>query len=66
MVALNRRNILPIGLDIGHDSVKMVQLELSSDSLSVQHATRRSFENSEQNPLPVLSRDRTRSPLDHE
>lgn len=41
---LLRKNILPIGLDIGHDSVKMLQLHVSGESLTVRGAGKRVLE----------------------
>ena len=38
MLRFGRKQVHPIGLDIGHDSVKMIQLERAGDSLSVQAA----------------------------
>ncbi len=40
MFKLQRRQIQPIGLDIGHDSVKLLQLEVVGDSLRVHAAAR--------------------------
>ena len=38
MLRFRRKQVHPIGLDIGHDSVKMIQLERAGDTLSVQAA----------------------------
>ena len=38
MLRFGRKQVHPIGLDIGHDSVKMIQLERAGDTLSVQAA----------------------------
>lgn len=43
MIRLTRSNVLPIGLDIGYDGVKMLQLESSGQSLSVTAAARHAF-----------------------
>src|SRR4051812_12239600 len=40
MIRLTRAQLQPIGLDIGHDSVKLFQLETSGHSLSVHAAAR--------------------------
>jgi type IV pilus assembly protein PilM len=37
-------NILPIGLDIGHDSVKMVQVELTGETPSLRAVARRQID----------------------
>src|SRR5579863_7929949 len=44
MFRLQRRQIQPIGLDIGHDSVKLLQLEIVGDSLRVYAAARQVLE----------------------
>jgi type IV pilus assembly protein PilM len=41
MFRINRSQIQPIGLDIGHDSVKMLQLVVTGRSLTVHAAARR-------------------------
>lgn len=41
---LQRQDIQPIGLDIGHDSVKMIQLEVRGNNLSVRAAARRALD----------------------
>jgi len=43
MIGLNRPQVLPIGVDIGCDSVKMLQLEVVGRSLSVLAAARRAL-----------------------
>jgi type IV pilus assembly protein PilM len=43
MIRLTRSQIQPIGLDIGRDSIKMIQLEVVGNSLSVRAAARRSM-----------------------
>jgi type IV pilus assembly protein PilM len=43
MIRLARTQIQPIGLDIGHDSIKMLQLERIGDSLSVVAAARQAM-----------------------
>src|SRR4051794_21081921 len=40
MIRLTRAQLQPIGLDIGHDSVKLLQLETSGHSLAVHAAAR--------------------------
>src|SRR5438045_6658232 len=40
MIRFARAQVHPIGLDIGHDGVKMIQLERVGDSLSVLAAAR--------------------------
>jgi type IV pilus assembly protein PilM len=44
MFRLNRPNIQPIGVDIGHDSVKLLQLEERNQSLVVHASGRRMLE----------------------
>src|SRR5580704_14179782 len=39
-----RSDIQPIGLDIGHDSVKMLQLEVDGSNLTVRAAARRELD----------------------
>ncbi|HEX4052813.1 MAG TPA: pilus assembly protein PilM [Tepidisphaeraceae bacterium] len=41
MFRLNRPQIQPIGVDIGHDSVKMLQLEVREETLAVRASARR-------------------------
>ena len=41
MMRLKRAQVQPIGLDVGHDSVKMLQLEVSGETLSVVAASKR-------------------------
>jgi type IV pilus assembly protein PilM len=43
MIRFTRAQVQPIGLDIGHDSIKMLQLERVGDSLSVMAAARQSL-----------------------
>lgn len=43
MIRLTRSQLLPIGLDLGHDSIKMLQLEVVGQSLAVKAAQRRSY-----------------------
>jgi type IV pilus assembly protein PilM len=43
MIRLTRSQVLPIGLDIGCDGIKMLQLESSGHSLSVAAAARQPF-----------------------
>ena len=40
MIRFTRAQIHPIGIDVGHDSVKLLQLERQGDSLSVVAAAR--------------------------
>ena len=40
MIRLTRAQVQPIGLDIGHDSVKLLQLEVVGETLSVTAAAR--------------------------
>ncbi len=49
MIRLTRAQILPIGVDVGHDSVKMIQLEVIGDSLTVTAAAKM--------PLPAEVKD---------
>ena len=49
MIRLTKTQLQPIGVDIGFDSIKMVQLEASSDTLSVHVAARV--------PIPIDARD---------
>jgi type IV pilus assembly protein PilM len=44
MFRLNRPQIQPIGVDIGHDSVKMLQLEVRGEKLVVHASARRMLE----------------------
>ncbi|MGA2441612.1 MAG: pilus assembly protein PilM [Tepidisphaeraceae bacterium] len=44
MFRLNRPQIQPIGVDIGHDSVKMLQLEAREQSLVVHASARRTLD----------------------
>ena len=44
MFRWNRPQILPIGVDIGHDSVKMLQLEVRGEKLVVHASARRMLE----------------------
>jgi type IV pilus assembly protein PilM len=48
MFRLTRSQLQPIGIDIGHDSIKMLQLEVVGQSLEVRAACRR--------PLPLEAR----------
>jgi type IV pilus assembly protein PilM len=41
MFRLNHPNIQPIGVDIGHDSVKLLQLELREQGLAIHESARR-------------------------
>jgi type IV pilus assembly protein PilM len=50
MLRLNRQNVLPIGVDIGRDSVKMLQLEVREHRLVVHASARRTFENAPSSP----------------
>ncbi|HEY8667331.1 MAG TPA: type IV pilus assembly protein PilM [Tepidisphaeraceae bacterium] len=43
MIRFTRAQVQPIGIDIGHDSIKMLQVEVSERSLSVVAAAKRSF-----------------------
>jgi type IV pilus assembly protein PilM len=43
MIRLTRSQLQPIGLDIGHDSIKMLQLEVTGNFLSVRAAGRSGF-----------------------
>jgi type IV pilus assembly protein PilM len=44
MFRLNRLQVQPIGVDIGHDSVKMLQLEVREDKLVVRSSARQMLE----------------------
>src|ERR1700689_1064951 len=44
MFRLNRPQMQPIGVDIGHDSVKMLQLEVRGEKLVVHASARRMLE----------------------
>jgi type IV pilus assembly protein PilM len=44
MLKINRQQIQPIGVDIGHDSVKMMQLEVRDNTLVVHATARRMLE----------------------
>src|SRR6202050_2678123 len=46
MFRLNRPQIQPIGIDIGHDSVKMLQLEARDGGLIVHASARRMLDSS--------------------
>lgn len=48
MFRINRSQIQPIGLDIGHDSVKLLQLVVTGRSLTVHAAARRMLDVSRQ------------------
>lgn len=50
MIRLTRSQVQPIGLDIGNDSIKMLQTEIVGNSLSVVAAARQ--------PLPVAAREK--------
>lgn len=43
MIKLSRSQLQPIGLDIGRDSIKMIQLEVIGDALVVRAAARRNL-----------------------
>lgn len=43
MIRLTRAQLQPIGIDIGQDSIKMMQLEVTGNTLSVAAAARQSF-----------------------
>jgi type IV pilus assembly protein PilM len=43
MIRLTKAQLQPIGLDIGHDSIKMIQLESSGSTLSVHAAARQAL-----------------------
>jgi type IV pilus assembly protein PilM len=51
MVKWNKRQILPIGLDIGHDTVKLLQLEVIEGALHVHAAAAKAL-NSILHPAP--------------
>lgn len=40
MFKLKQKNKLPIGLDLGHGSIKMIQMQMDEDSLSIRAADR--------------------------
>ena len=48
MFRINRSQIQPIGVDIGHDSVKLLQLVVTGRSLTVHAAARRMLDVSRQ------------------
>jgi type IV pilus assembly protein PilM len=50
MIRLTRSQVQPIGVDIGFDSVKMLQVEIVGGSLSLVHAARQ--------PLPAAAREK--------
>src|SRR6185437_3304130 len=50
MLGLNRTQVQPIGLDIGFDSIKMLQVEVVGQTLRVVAAARQ--------PLPVAAREK--------
>src|SRR5439155_14552033 len=50
MIRLTRSQVLPVGLDIGSDSVKMLQVETVGQTLSVVAAARE--------PIPAGARER--------
>ena len=50
MFGLKRAQVQPIGLDIGFDSIKMLQVEVTGETLSVVHAARQ--------PLPLAAREK--------
>jgi len=43
MARLTRSQLQPIGIDIGHDTVKMIQLEVTPEGLSVRAASRQAL-----------------------
>src|SRR3954465_5053290 len=43
MIRFTRSQVQPIGLDIGYDSIKMLQLETVGQSIAVVAAARQSF-----------------------
>ena len=57
MIRFTRSQVQPIGLDIGFDSIKMLQLETVGQSLSVVAAARQQF------PEDVRSQPQLRMPL---
>jgi type IV pilus assembly protein PilM len=57
MIRFTRSQVQPIGLDIGYDSIKMLQLETVGHSLSVVAAARQPF------PEDVRSQPQLRMPL---
>ena len=38
MIKLGKANVQPIGMDIGYDSIKLLQLETAGDALAVHCA----------------------------
>lgn len=44
MLRMNSQHVQPIGVDIGHDSVKMLQLEVRENRLAVRAAARRTMD----------------------
>lgn len=40
MIRFTRAQVLPIGLDIGHDTIKMIQVEVAGDTLTVTAAAK--------------------------
>ncbi|MCC7351866.1 MAG: pilus assembly protein PilM [Phycisphaerales bacterium] len=57
MIRLTRAQLQPIGIDIGQDSIKMMQLETTGNTLSVVAAARQSF------PPEVRDHSELRMPL---
>src|SRR5688500_9893787 len=57
MIRLTRSQVQPIGIDIGFDSIKMLQLEAVGQSLSVVAAARQQF------PEEVRTQPELRMPL---
>ena len=59
MIRFTRAQVLPIGVDIGHDSVKMLQVEAVGTSLEVTAAAKMplppSVKNDPQSRIPLAS-----------
>jgi type IV pilus assembly protein PilM len=59
MLRMNSQQVQPIGVDIGHDSVKLLQLEVRENRLAVRAAARRMMEISgaatARNPAELIS-----------
>ena len=57
MIRFTRAQVLPIGVDIGHDSVKMVQVEAVGESLTVTAAAKAPL------PAEIKSQPQLRMPV---
>ncbi|MDP9175449.1 MAG: type IV pilus assembly protein PilM [Planctomycetota bacterium] len=56
MYGITRSQIQPIGLDLGHDSVKMLQLEVCDNTLKLRAAGRRMMDASSQSSPELVTR----------